>query len=146
MEVLVKLLSSFSSVLRVLILAGGVIPVAASFIAAPSILSAGVPVQDNSAASTQTPAISGNWQLSWTTAKGKQQQVTVEIKQDGKKLSGTFQSARGSAPLKGNAQGNQVSFSTKAKKGEVSFTGNVDGDKMSGTTDQGTSWTATRQN
>jgi hypothetical protein len=146
MELLMKLLSPFSSVLRMLILAGGVIPAAASVIAAPSILSASVPLQDNSAASSQTPAISGNWQLSWTTAKGKQQQVTVQIKQDGKKLSGTFQSARGSAPLKGSAQGNQVSFSAKAKKGDVSFTGTVDGEKMSGTTDQGTSWTATRQN
>jgi hypothetical protein len=69
----------------------------------------------------------------------------MQIKQDGSKLSGTFESERGSAPLKGSLQGNQVSFSVKLPKRQGSFTGKVDGDKMSGTTEQGTSWTATRQ-
>jgi hypothetical protein len=69
----------------------------------------------------------------------------MQIKQDGKKLSGSFQGKRGSAPLKGRLSGNQVSFNVKTRKHEASFTGTVNGDKMSGTTEQGASWTATRQ-
>lgn len=97
--------------------------------------------QDNSAA----PNLSGNWQVSWENAKGSQRQVTMQIKQDGSKLTGEFQSERDSAPLKGSLKGNQVSFNVKLPRRQASFTGTVDGDKMSGTTDQGTSWTATRQ-
>jgi hypothetical protein len=96
--------------------------------------------QDNSAA----PNIAGNWQVSWTAANGNQRQVTMRIKQNGSKLSGTFQSERGSVPLKGSLKGNQVSINVKLRRRQASFTGTVDGDKMSGTTEEGASWTATR--
>ncbi|WP_158822500.1 hypothetical protein [Granulicella sp. S156] len=69
----------------------------------------------------------------------------MQIKQDGSSLSGTFQAPRGSAKLTGNLQGNQISIDVKAMMKKFSFTGTVDGDKMSGTTDQGKPWTATRQ-
>jgi hypothetical protein len=71
--------------------------------------------QDNSA----TPNLSGSWQMSWTAGNGNQRQVTMEIKQD--------------------------SFSVKLPKRQASFTGTIDGNKMSGTTEQGSPWTATRQ-
>ena len=69
----------------------------------------------------------------------------MQIKQDTGKLSGTFQGERGSASLKGKLEGNQVSFTVKLPRRQVSFTGTIDGGKMSGTTEQGASWTATRQ-
>lgn len=47
--------------------------------------------------------------------------------------------------LKGRLSANQVSFDVKTRKHKASFTGTVNGDKMSGTTEQGASWTATRQ-
>ena len=97
--------------------------------------------QESSAATN----LSGNWQMSWTTEKGKQRQVTIEIKQQGNKLSGNFESERGSASLKGTLQGDQVSFSVKMPRRQASFTGKVDGNKMGGTTEQGAPWTATRQ-
>lgn len=144
-EVLVKFLLSVSSPFRSLLIVGGIIVTGTSLMAAPSTISASAPMQDDSTAISAAPAISGNWQMSWTTAKGKEKQGTVQIKQNGNKLSGTLQGERGSTPLKGSLQGNQVSFRVKMKKGETSFTGTVDADKMSGTTEDGTSWTATRQ-
>ena len=140
-----KFLSSVSPRLRSLLLVGGITTMTALLMAAPYTLSASVPIQDNSSASSAGPAVAGNWQLSWTSAKGKEQQGTVQIKQEGKKLSGTFEGKRGSAALKGSLQGTQISFSVKMPKGESAFTGTVDGDKMSGTTEEGASWTATRQ-
>lgn len=44
--------------------------------------------------------------------------------------------------LKGSISGNQVSFDVKTRKHKASFTGTVNGDKMTGTTEQGASWTA----
>jgi hypothetical protein len=101
--------------------------------------------QDTPRESGAAPNLSGNWQMSWTTEKGKQRQVTIEIKQQGNKLSGNFESERGSASLKGTLQGDQVSFSVKMPRRQASFTGKVDGNKMSGTTEQGAPWIATRQ-
>lgn len=108
-------------------------------------LSATVPIvaaPDNAAANAN---LTGSWQVSWATAKGNQREVTMQIKQDRNKLSGSFQGARGSAPLKGSVKGNEVSFSVKVRRRQVSFSGTVDGNKMSGTTEQGASWTAIRQ-
>jgi len=107
----------------------------------PGVAISGALAQDNAASAMA----SGNWQVSWTAGNGNKKQATMEIKQAGSKLSGKFQAERGSAPLTGSLQGNQVSFSAKLRKRQVSFTGTVDGDKMSGATEQGASWTATRQ-
>lgn len=139
MEVSLKFLSSVPSHFRALFVAGGIILATASFPLPSSAFA-----QDASA-SNAAPSLTGNWQISWTAANGAQRQGTLQIKQDGKKLSGSFQGERGSVSLKGSSDGNQISFTVKRRKREVSFTGTVNGDKMSGTTEQGTSWTATRQ-
>ena len=96
--------------------------------------------QDSSA-----PAVAGSWQISFTDPQGNPRQGTLQIEQNGSTLNGTFQGERGSAPLTGSMQGTQVSLTAKAHGHEIDFTGTVDGSKMSGTTGQGTSWTATRQ-
>lgn len=106
----------------------------------------GVAVPLGSAQDSPTPAtVSGSWQVSWAGRNGNQRQATIQLKQDGSKLGGKFQDERGSASLTGSLQGNQVSFSVKMRKRQASFTGIVDGDKMTGTTEQGVSWTAMRQ-
>ncbi len=102
--------------------------------------------QDN----TSSTNVSGEWQGSWTDADGNQHPVTMQIKQDGSKLSGTFTGQRGSTSLKGSINGNHVSFTIQAGR-EPTFSGTLDGNKMSGmigqggTTDKGAPWTATRQ-
>lgn len=109
-------------------------------ITAPNMEAQGA-VQDSQDASD----LSGSWQVSWTAKRGGQRQATLQLKQNGSKLSGTFEAARGSVAASGSVHGNQISFTVKMPKRKVSFTGTVDGDKMSGTTEGGASWTATRQ-
>lgn len=146
MEIQVKLFSSTRLFMCALfITAGGIGSVSSANAKEAGTVISTVPVQDAARDSTATPNLSGNWQMSWAGPKGKQRQVTMQVKQDGSKLSGNFQAERGSAPLTGSLKGNQVSFSVKTPKRKASFTGTVDGDKMSGTTEQGASWTATRQ-
>lgn len=101
--------------------------------------------QDATEGSATAPDLSGNWQMSWTARNGNQRQATLEIKQKGSKLSGNFQGERGSASLKGTVQGSQVSFRAKIRRRSVSFSGTVEGGKMSGTTEAGTPWAATRE-
>ena len=110
----------------------------------------------------QPAKVAGSWQLSWQGRRGAQQ-GTLDLQQDGSKLTGTFQGPRGSSPLSGNVQGNQISFTVQMggerRNFSMAFTGNVDGDKMSGSITGGLgghgggqdgehenhSWSATRQ-
>lgn len=127
------------------IAAGGVVAGSRVYAEAPAaMISSAVPqdaAQDNQTAADLT----GSWQVSFTAPNGNQRQATLELKQDGNKLSGTFEGARGSVPVKGSVKGNDVSFDVKMPRRKIAFTGTVDGDKMSGTTEQGASWSATRE-
>jgi len=138
----VKLFSSVPLLMCALFVMAGAVSGAPSATAQqPGVALPGASAQDGPA-----PAeVSGSWQVSWTAGKGNQRQATMQIKQNGTKLSGKFQSESGSSSLTGSLQGNRVSFSAKMRKRQASFTGTVDGDKMTGTTEQGASWTATRQ-
>jgi invasion protein IalB len=135
-----KFLSSVSSRFCALLIAGGIVITTASITSTRSALA-----QDAPAPSNATSSISGNWQVSWTAEQGGQRQATMQLTQDGKKVSGSFKGERGSASLKGSSDGNHVSFTVKLPRRQVAFSGTVNGDKMSGTTQQGASWTATRQ-
>jgi hypothetical protein len=99
----------------------------------------------NSAQDSGTPSLSGIWQMSWTNKEGNQKQGTMQLKQDGSKLSGSVQAQRGTFSVGGNLQGDQVSIDVKVPLHKISFAGKVDGSKMSGTTSQGKPWSATRQ-
>jgi hypothetical protein len=99
-------------------------------LAAPLLLA-----QDSDSNNSQTTNIGGAWQLSWQ-GRGGSQQATVQIQQDGSKLSGTFQQSAGSSPLTGSVDGNNVSFSVQMQGRRtitLAFTGSINGDKMSGT-------------
>jgi hypothetical protein len=143
MEVPVKFLWAVPFLVCSLLAAGGIVVVASTSGEAPIALAASAPLQDSSA-NSGAASLSGNWQMSWTSANGAQRQGTMEIKQDGTKLSGKFQGERGSAAVTGSLDGNQVSLKVRLPRRQVSFSGTVNGDKMSGTTEQGASWTATR--
>ena len=87
--------------------------------------------------SNNSPAnIGGAWQISWE-GRGGSQQATIQIQQDGSKLSGTFQDSGGSSSqLTGSVAGNNISFSVQIQGGRtitLAFTGTINGDKMSGT-------------
>lgn len=135
-----RFLRSVSFLACSMAITGGILAATNSFAEAP-----GAFVQDASSASSTAPSLTGAWQMTWTAANGMQRQVTMQIKQDGKKLSGSFETQRGSVSLKGTCEGNQVSFTVKLPRRHASFSGTVDGNKMSGTTERGASWTATRQ-
>jgi L-seryl-tRNA(Ser) seleniumtransferase len=77
---------------------------------------------------------------------------TLDLKQDGVKVTGTYRGRYGAAPLEGEVKENQIGFTVtmNAEGQEVSgfFSGTVDGDKMSGSVEfegagEGT-WSATR--
>lgn len=125
--------------------AGGIGRPSKAIAEAPRPVIAGALSQDATQENPATANLSGTWQMSWTARNGNQRQATVQIKQNGNQLSGKFEGARGSTSIRGNLQGNQVTLNVKMRKRQVAFTGTVDGNKMSGATEQGVSWTATRQ-
>src|SRR5438309_661725 len=90
--------------------------------------------QDSESNNSQPANIGGTWQISWQARSGTQQ-ATMQIQQDGSKLSGTFQDSNGSSPLTGSIARNSVSFSVqvRGRPMTLAFTGTIDGDKMSGT-------------
>ena len=93
-----------------------------------------LPAQDSESNNSQPANIAGSWQISWQ-GRGGSRQATMQVQQDGSKLSGTFQDESGSSQLAGSIAGNKVSFSVQiqGRPMAVAFTGAVDGDKMSGT-------------
>jgi hypothetical protein len=103
----------------------------ACLLAAPLLLA-----QDAESNQSQSTNIGGAWQLSWQGRDGSQQ-ATMQIQQDGSKLSGTLQGPRGSSPLTGSVDGNNVSFNVqmpgRRSTTTLAFTGTIDGNKMSGT-------------
>jgi len=101
--------------------------------------------QETAPDSQAAPSLTGSWQVTWTARNGTGRQATLDLKQEGDKLSGSFQGERGSVPIKGSVKGTEITFDVKMPRRKISFSGTVDGDKMSGTTEQGASWTAARQ-
>jgi hypothetical protein len=100
--------------------------------------------QDQATPNAGPVNVAGTWQLSYQGKRGDHG-GTLAIRQDGSKLDGTFDMKGKSGPLSGKVDGNRVSFSAEGNKGTVTFQGTVDGNTMSGTTKQGSSWSATRQ-
>jgi hypothetical protein len=101
-------------------------------LALPMVLALCSLAQDQSSSTS----VAGNWQMSWQGRQGTQQ-GTLQLQQDGSKLTGTLEGPRGSAPITGNLDGNNVSFQAelKGRRGSITlaFTGTLDGDKMNGT-------------
>jgi hypothetical protein len=83
--------------------------------------------------------LSGNWQLSCPKRK-----MTLQIEQDGSKLSGTF-SGRRSGKLSGTVQGDQVTVKIGGQLRSISLTGTTDGNSMTVHTPKGASCSASRQ-
>jgi len=101
---------------------------------------------------TAEPAkVAGQWNISLELGEitGR---PTIDLKQDGEKLSGTYRGRYGASPIQGSVKDNQIEFTvTMTAEGQQTsgyFAGVVEGDKMSGTVEfegagEGT-WVATR--
>jgi hypothetical protein len=90
--------------------------------------------QDSPPNNSQPANVGGAWQISWQDRNGTQQ-ATMQIEQNGTKLSGTFEDPSGSSSVTGSVAGNKVSFNVQMQDRPVSlaFMGTIDGDKMNGT-------------
>jgi invasion protein IalB len=86
-----------------------------------------------------SPNLSGSWQLSCP-----QRKATLQIAQNGSKLSGTFSGGR-SGKLSGSVQGDQITLKMGGYFRSISLTGTTDGKSMTVHTPKGVSCTALRQ-
>ena len=102
-------------------------------------------------AQAEPAKVAGQWNISLEIGSitGR---PTIELKQDGEKLTGTYRGRYGASPLEGEVKENQIGFTvTMNAEGQQTsgyFSGTVDGDTMSGAVEfegagEGT-WSATR--
>jgi len=78
--------------------------------------------------------VAGIWQITWEVRLGTAH-ATVQLKQDGTKLTGTFQEIGVSSRLAGAIQGKDISFDVEfpgPRPYTIEFIGSLDGEKMSG--------------
>ena len=98
------------------------------------------------ATATDTPAnVAGTWNIKLSGEAGSANQ-TIELKQDGGKITGTFKGPRQSGPLEGTVDGNNIQFHVRTRV-PLDYTGTVDGDTMKGTMSghgKAGNWTAER--
>jgi len=98
------------------------------------------------ATATDTPAnVAGTWKIKLS-GEGASANQTIELKQDGGKITGTFKGPRQSGPLEGTVDGNNIQFHVKTRV-PLDYTGTVDGDTMKGTMSghgKAGNWTAAR--
>jgi hypothetical protein len=100
------------------------------------------------------PALTGKWDMALDMVMG-QSTPLLTLKQDGEKLTGTYQGRYGTFPLEGTLKGRAVEFwltmTVESEKVEMSFKGEVaaDGQSMRGAADLGQAgegnWTAARE-
>jgi hypothetical protein len=98
------------------------------------------------ASAQDTPAnVTGTWKVSVTGEAGNAEQTLV-LKQDGRKITGTFKGPRQSGPLEGTVDGKSISFHVRTRV-PLDYKGTIEGDTMQGTlTGKGKTgnWTAAR--
>jgi hypothetical protein len=83
---------------------------------------------------TDQAEVAGAWQVSWQVRLGTAH-ATVQLTQDGSKLSGTFEEMGVSSKLSGSVEGKNISFDVQfpgPRPYTIEFTGTVDGEKISG--------------
>jgi hypothetical protein len=79
-------------------------------------------------------SVTGKWQISWEARIGTER-GTVQIRQTGNKITGTFEGRHGSIGISGKSDGKNISFDLPFAGGHpftLIFQGSVDGDTMAG--------------
>lgn len=97
------------------------------------------------AAAQGSPNLSGKWQLSCSGRRGRVRQITLQIKQSGSKLSGTFSGPRRTGDLSGTVQGGQVSLQMGGDDTSITLTGVTDGNSITVHGPKGGSCAASRR-
>lgn len=87
----------------------------------------------------QSPAgVSGKWAFEVVTENGTGTPAVV-LKQEGEKLTGTYESARsGLRQIEGTVKGDKITFTVKASSSggvDLNFSGTIIGDTITGTAD-----------
>jgi hypothetical protein len=93
-------------------------------------LPAATQAQENASTSSspQPPDVSGKWQVTWQGRLGAEQ-CTLQLHQEGTKLTGTFQDVHGLSSLSGTVDAKQISFAVQfqgPRPFTVQFTGLTD--------------------
>jgi hypothetical protein len=81
--------------------------------------------------------VSGKWVLDVKLGDGQGGQATLDLKEEGEKITGTYTGALGTVPVTGTLKGDQVEISLTSDAGTVSYKGKVSGDTMEGTCSYG---------
>ena len=110
--------------------------------------------QQSAAPPNDVSPVTGKWDMALNMAMGLSTPL-LTLKQDGEKLTGTYQGRYGTFPLEGTLKGRAIEFwltmTVESEKVEMSFRGEVaaDGQSMRGAADLGQAgdgtWTATRE-
>ena len=75
--------------------------------------------------------VAGNWSIYTKSEDGNTSTKSVELKQDGTKLTGHFKGPNQSGGIEGTINGRHIVFHTKTRA-VLTFRGQVDGDSMHG--------------
>lgn len=92
--------------------------------------------QAGAAAAAQTSLnVSGKWKISSKDAEGREMRVTLDLKQDGAKISGEMTTDNGDVvPIsEGKLEGDQISFKIPTDEGSFAVTGKISGSEVKGT-------------
>ena len=105
-------------------------------------------IQDETQGSC-SDAVSGAWLLTFATGNGDTGHVTLQLRLDRGKLTGTATMNDGvmkgaTFPITGSVEGSKVSIIATVRGHSRSFTGTVEDKKMSGATEKGKAWLAVR--
>lgn len=103
------------------------------------------------AAAAEPAKVAGQWKFTVELQMGTGHPV-VTFKQEGSKISGTYEGRYGASPLEGTVKEKEINFTVTMNAEGVQvtgvFAGTIDGDAMSGTVDFGEAgqgqWEATR--
>jgi hypothetical protein len=82
-------------------------------------------------------SVAGKWVLDVKLGDGQGGQATLDLKEEGGKITGTYTGALGTVPLTGTVKGDEVEISFSSDAGSVSYKGKVSDDTMVGTCSYG---------
>jgi hypothetical protein len=87
-------------------------------------------------ASLSAAEVTGTWKLDVVMDAGSGT-ATFVFKQDGEKLTGTYQGVLGKADVTGTVKGDKIEFSFSGRGVDAHYAGKVTGDTMEGTCEYG---------
>jgi len=80
-----------------------------------------------------SPNVTGKWSILAKGSSGNDSSVTLDVKQEGGKLSGSITTDQGTVPISdGKIDGNQIEFKISLDDGSYTVNGTVDGNQMKG--------------